>query len=500
MARIPKLDSAGKFLAADVNAQIDARTKATMRADLPALAKELKIGGSGSGIEEVSGTVTLDATGPAIREFWSTGATTFKANGADTLISSATGTVWRRTGSGSWGYQVVPEEWTTPTTTPDTTAPVAGTLAVSITGTTAALNVSGATDNKGVTGYSFSKDNGATWSSWQASESYSYTGLNVSTAYTFRHRVQDAAGNISMGTAVSKTTAAAPSNSAPTANLTVSAMNLRATATWTTSDADNDAVTAKMLDWGDGTTPVSNPSSGATHEYVGAGTWTVSLTVSDGKASTTVTKTVTTSNPVDVYPSATIYDTFTAPDGTRIYNYVVATGESTQRVTEKGGLKWGRYANVSLWPSPPSSEVSPTGATTYGPSISGGRTEPGKYGMQLQTAQPKVKVEVDYNCSGGSFEVLLSGSAGKGIHIRNFSAEGLKIFEDGAAQRGSTAVGFPTSGTLTASYDPATGAVSVANGDTTVTAQAAPGRTGTVVGFYAPSGSPTFDNVRVTYL
>ena len=45
MARIPKLDPAGRFLAADVNAQIDARTKATMRADLPALAKELKIGG-----------------------------------------------------------------------------------------------------------------------------------------------------------------------------------------------------------------------------------------------------------------------------------------------------------------------------------------------------------------------------------------------------------------------------------------------------------------------
>jgi len=46
MARIPKLDSAGKFLAADVNAQIDARTKATMRADLPDLAKELNIGGA----------------------------------------------------------------------------------------------------------------------------------------------------------------------------------------------------------------------------------------------------------------------------------------------------------------------------------------------------------------------------------------------------------------------------------------------------------------------
>ena len=61
MARIPKLDAAGKFLAADVNAQIDARTKATMRADLPALAKELKIGG-GSG-----GGVYYDATGKAVK-------------------------------------------------------------------------------------------------------------------------------------------------------------------------------------------------------------------------------------------------------------------------------------------------------------------------------------------------------------------------------------------------------------------------------------------------
>ena len=45
MARIPKLDAAGKFLAADVNAQIDSRAKATLRADLPALAEELEIGG-----------------------------------------------------------------------------------------------------------------------------------------------------------------------------------------------------------------------------------------------------------------------------------------------------------------------------------------------------------------------------------------------------------------------------------------------------------------------
>lgn len=109
-------DAQGRLTAPSVLSQIDARTKATMRADLPALAKELKIGG-GSGIEEVSGTITLDATGPAVREFFTTGATTFKANGADTLLSSFTAVVWRRDGSGTWGYKTV-SDWTA-TTVPD---------------------------------------------------------------------------------------------------------------------------------------------------------------------------------------------------------------------------------------------------------------------------------------------------------------------------------------------------------------------------------------------
>ena len=42
-------DAQGRLTAPSVLSQIDARTKATMRADLPALAEELKIGGSGSG-------------------------------------------------------------------------------------------------------------------------------------------------------------------------------------------------------------------------------------------------------------------------------------------------------------------------------------------------------------------------------------------------------------------------------------------------------------------
>lgn len=203
MARIPKLDAAGKFLAADVNAQIDARTKATMRADLPALAKELKIGGSG--VEQVSGTVTLDASGDPIREFFTTGAATFKANGADTPIGAYTAVVWRRNSQGSWGYQVVQDGWTTPAPTPDTTAPVAGTLAVTVTGTSATLTVTGASDDRGVVQYAWSKDGGANFTALSSGASYTFTGLSPSTSYTFQHYVSDGT-NLAYGTKVTKAT------------------------------------------------------------------------------------------------------------------------------------------------------------------------------------------------------------------------------------------------------------------------------------------------------
>ena len=165
-----------------------------------------KIAGSGSGIEQVSGTVTLDATGDPIREFFTTAATTFKANGADTLISSFTAVVWRRNSQGSWGYQIVQDAWTTPAPTPDTTAPVAGTLAVTTTDTTATLTVTGASDDRGYVSYAFSKDNGSTWSVWQTGPSYTITGLTPSTAYYFRHKVKDAADNTTTGAAVTKST------------------------------------------------------------------------------------------------------------------------------------------------------------------------------------------------------------------------------------------------------------------------------------------------------
>lgn len=90
---------------------------------------------------------------------------------------------------------------------PDVDPPTAGTLAVSPTDITANLTVTGATDNRAVTGYSFKIGSGD-WSTWQVGNTYTATGLNPDTAYTFQHRVRDGAGNTATGTAVQKTTAA----------------------------------------------------------------------------------------------------------------------------------------------------------------------------------------------------------------------------------------------------------------------------------------------------
>ena len=94
--------------------------------------------------------------------------------------------------------------------TPDTVPPNPGTLSVIVDAAWADLAVTGATDDHGITGYAFSSDNGATWTTWQAAPTARLEGLAASTEYTFRHRVRDAGLNVSEGGAVVKSTLAGP--------------------------------------------------------------------------------------------------------------------------------------------------------------------------------------------------------------------------------------------------------------------------------------------------
>lgn len=97
----------------------------------------------------------------------------------------------------------------------DVTAPTAGTLTATSSVDHADLHVDGALDETALdpSPFSFriSGDAGATWGEWtpwQASSTFSFTGLTPSTAYRVQHRVRDAAGNVKDGAAVDTTTSA----------------------------------------------------------------------------------------------------------------------------------------------------------------------------------------------------------------------------------------------------------------------------------------------------
>lgn len=147
-------------------------TDAELRRQLPALAKELKIGGG------VEGSVPIFAT-------------------------LAEAEAWETKNPGKTALTLEPS-------TPDTTAPTPGVLSVTKTHNSAVLSVSGATDDRAVTGYAFQVGATGGWSVWQTAPSYEASGLTPSTSYQFRHKVRDAAGNEAVGEPVTVTTEAKP--------------------------------------------------------------------------------------------------------------------------------------------------------------------------------------------------------------------------------------------------------------------------------------------------
>ena len=184
-------DAQGRLTAPSVLSQIDARTKATMRADLPALAKELKIGGDMPEGGQPGQVLTTGTDGKAA---WQApaAASAIKVGG----VQPASGW-WLDSGN----------VYVTPT--PDTVPPAAGTLTVTTTSSKATLTVSGASDDRALNSapYSFSKDNGITWGGWQSAPTFEFTGLAQGTTFTFRHRTRDAEGNVTLGVGVAKATA-----------------------------------------------------------------------------------------------------------------------------------------------------------------------------------------------------------------------------------------------------------------------------------------------------
>lgn len=131
---------------------------------------------------------------------------------------------------------------------PDTTAPTAGTLAASAVGETGwTLTVSGARDDRAVTGYSFD-DGSGTFGAWQSAATLAVTGKTAGTTYTCRHKVRDAAGNESTGASIQV---------APQLSMSSAILALTPTAYW-------------QLDEASGTVATDSSGNGLHGEYVDA--------------------------------------------------------------------------------------------------------------------------------------------------------------------------------------------------------------------------------------
>lgn len=169
-------------------------------------------GGSGSLIVVGSGAIDLDNTKPNgyLIGYRFTGSVLVEgaAFGVGSYVFERDSTV-----TSGWTYRELADPLNLVVGPADTTPPVAGTLASSsVTSTGATVTATGASDAVSLASspYSFSKDNGSTWTAYQSSNIYAWTGLTGSTAYQMRHRVKDAAGNVTNGTAITVTTSAPP--------------------------------------------------------------------------------------------------------------------------------------------------------------------------------------------------------------------------------------------------------------------------------------------------
>jgi chitodextrinase len=118
--------------------------------------------------------------------------------------------------------------------TADTTPPSAP-GAVSLSGlatTSVTASWGAASDNVGVTGYQFSLNSGASWTSVGLATSVNVTGLAAGTAYTFMVRATDAAGNLGPSASKSFTTQGTSPPSAPGVPVATNVVGTSATMSW----------------------------------------------------------------------------------------------------------------------------------------------------------------------------------------------------------------------------------------------------------------------------
>jgi PKD repeat protein len=238
---------------------------------------------------------TVDPDGDAIKYAWNFGdtGTSTSANPSRTYAAPGTYTV-SLTVSDVWGRSTTVSHDVTMTEPAGNTGPVA-VFAATCTVLTCVMNSTGTADPEGHTikAYSWNWGDG-TAAGTGASPSHTY---NLPGTYTITLTVTDSWNRSGAPVSHDVTMTEPAGNQAPTATFTVTcATNTTCTTNSTGStDPEGNTPLRYLWSWGDGT-PDTTGSASPSHVYNVAGSYTVTLTVSDawGRAGTPVTRTATT--------------------------------------------------------------------------------------------------------------------------------------------------------------------------------------------------------------
>ena len=158
---------------------------------------------------------------------------------------------------------------------------------------------------------------------------FSNSGLAGSTAYSYRVRATDAAGNLSAYSAVASATTAAPPVAAPTANFTATPVSGTAPLTVNFTSTSSGTIDTYAWDFGDGTSStVANPSK----VYSTPGTYSVVLTVTGPGGSNTTTR----ANFINVSSAPTV-------SAGMLSGSLTSASSGTIDLTSVGTLDWAQW-------------------------------------------------------------------------------------------------------------------------------------------------------------
>jgi YD repeat-containing protein len=359
----------------------------------------------------VSWTAATDAIGVTGYSYqlnggaWSAFSNILSVNLADLTYNTAyTIAVRAESTAGSIG----PSSTSSFTTAPDNTPPSApGALTFSnITGSSATVSWTAATDSVGVTGYSY-EINGGSWSSFSNVLSVNLAGLANYTSYTVGVRAQDTAGNIgptSIGTF--KTLDAIPP-SAPGTPTGSSITSSSATVSWTAA-ADAVGVTGYSYQVNGGAwSAFSNVLSVNLTGLASYTTYTIGVRAQDtvGNIGPTATGSFTTAY-------ATSQSTLTAGQY-EVLPYLIDTGYclisstrygSMSPLTVSGALSYYQICQTTV-----------SGTSNSYLEISGFTANPGQgwlISLKVATAATKTGSSATYSYSGGTATWLWTGLIG----------------------------------------------------------------------------------------